>query len=85
MDLGNLTTGNESTDHSGRQQTDTLLQSQHKRLAGISAATAALHAQQMEQARLFLRQADEAWQKQDVEGARTLATKAKLLLDEITQ
>ena len=44
-----------------------------------------MHAREIDQARLFLKQATEAWNKQDIEGARTLATKAKLLLDEIPQ
>ncbi len=81
--LGQLTTGSEADDPSVRQQTEELLHQQQKRLADISGAVQALHAQQIEQARLFLRQADEAWKKLDVEGTRTLATKAKVLLDEI--
>ena len=85
MDLGNLTTGGESTNTALLQQTDDLLKAQTRRLNAIPTATIALHTQQVEQARLFLKQASDAWAKQDIEGARTLATKAKVLLDEVTQ
>ena len=83
MDLGNLTTGGESTNTALLQQTDDLLKAQTRRLNAIPSATIALHSQQIEQARLFLKQASDAWTKQDIEGARTLATKAKVLLDEV--
>ena len=56
-----------------------------RRLAAVPPAVAVLHSHQMEQARLFLRQAEEAWKKLDVEGTRTLATKARLLLDEVSE
>ena len=85
MDLGNLTTGGESTNTSLLNETDDLLRTQRRRLAAISAATIALHTQQVEQARLFLKQATDAWTKQDIEGARTLATKAKVVLDEVLE
>lgn len=80
LDLGQLTTGEAAP---LRQQTEDLLHAQERRLSVISPAVAALHSQQVEQARTFLRQAEEAWKKLDVEGARTLATKAKVLLDEV--
>ena len=80
QELGQLTTGDAAP---LRQQTEELLRSQQRRLSAISPAVAALHSQQIEQARLFLKQADDAWQKADVDGARTLATKAKVLLDEV--
>ena len=82
-ELGELTTGGESNNDAFRRQTDGLLKSQNRRLSGLSPRAVALHTQQVEQARLFLKQAGEAWNKQDIEGARTLATKAKVLLDEI--
>jgi hypothetical protein len=83
MDLGNLTTGGETTNSVLLQQTEDLLKTQTRRLNGISTATIALHSEQIEQARLFLKQATEAWTKQDIEGARTLGTKAKVILDEV--
>ena len=81
VDLGQLTAGGEAGDL--RQQTETLLREQQKRLAELPRVAADAHSQQVQQARLFLRQADDAWRKLDFEGARTLATKAKVLLDEI--
>jgi hypothetical protein len=83
MDLGNLTTGGESTNAALRQETDDLLKTQTRRLSSIPSATVVLHTQQIEQARLFLKQASDAWNQQDIEGARTLATKAKVLMDEV--
>ena len=80
LDLGQLSAGDPAP---LRQQTEDLLRSQQRRLNAISPAIAALHSQQIEQARLFLKQADDAWQKSDVDGAHTLATKAKVLLDEV--
>ena len=79
IELGQLTTG----DTAPRQQTEELLRSQQRRLGAIPPAVAALHSRQIEQARLFSKQADDAWQKSDVDGAGTLATKAKVLLDEV--
>lgn len=78
--LGHLTAGDAAP---LRQQTEDLLRAQQRRLSGVSPSIAALHSQQIEQARLFLRQADDAWKKSDVDGALTLATKAKVLLDEV--
>ena len=80
LDLGNLTTGEAAP---LRQQTEDLLRAQERRLSVVSPAIEALHSHQIQQARTFLRQAEEAWRKLDVEGARTLATKAKVLLDEV--
>jgi hypothetical protein len=85
MDLGNLTTGGESTNTALLQQTDDLLKAQTRRLNAVPTATVVLHTQQIEQARLFLKQASDAWAKQDIEGARSLATKAKVILDEVLE
>ena len=85
VDLGQLTTGGEANNAALRQSTEDLLHAQQRRLIAIPSANVASHSQQVEQARLFLRQADDAWKKLDIEGTRTLATKAKVLLDEITQ
>ena len=83
MDLGQLTTGGESGNSTLRQETQELLQVQQKRLTTIPHTLIATHSAQVQQARFFLRAAADAWKKLDVEGARTLAVKAKVLLDEI--
>ncbi|HEY9138146.1 MAG TPA: hypothetical protein VIM67_07715 [Terriglobus sp.] len=83
VDLGQLTTGGESNNEQMRRQTDDLLKTQNRRLSSLPASITAMHSKQVEQARLYLKQAGDAWNKQDIEGARTLGTKAKVILDEI--
>lgn len=83
IDLGQLTVGGETANTTLRQQTEDLLRSQQRRLATLPRSIVGLHTHQVQQAKLFLKQADEAWAKQDVEGTRTLSTKAKVLLDEL--
>ena len=85
VDLGQLTTGGEATNTALRQTTEDLLRTQQKRLIALPSALSLLYSEQVERARLFLRDADDAWKKVDIEGARNLATKAKILLDEITK
>ncbi len=85
VELGQLTTGGEANNAALRQGAEDLLRAQQRRLIALPPAVAAAHSEQTERARLFLRDADEAWKKLDIEGTRTLATKAKVLLDEITQ
>lgn len=81
--LGNLTTGYEASDPELRQETSKLLRTQQQRLQTLSHAYAAQHSQEVEQARLFVHQALDALHKLDLDGARILATKAKVLLDEL--
>ena len=81
--LGELSTGGESTDLDFRKETGTLLHVQQQRLQKLPYALASLHPQQVEQARLFLKEALEAWGGRDIEGAHVLALKTKLLLDEL--
>ncbi len=83
MGLGELSTGGESSDSELRLQTETLLRVQQQRLQSLPQTSTVLHSQQVEQASLFLHQALEAWRNHDIEGARVLAMKTKLLLDEI--
>jgi hypothetical protein len=83
--LGELTTGGETNSSSFRQGTEDLLKAQGQRLLAIPPARVASNSRIIEQARLFLRQANDAWGKQDVEGAHTLAVKARVLLDEMAE
>ena len=80
--LGQLSTGGESTGQ-GLQETAGLLHSLETRFAGIPANVQSEHKTEVEQVKRFLAQADEALKTSDTEGARTLAVKAKVLLDEI--
>jgi outer membrane biosynthesis protein TonB len=85
VELGQLSTGGEANNAALRQGAEDLLRAQQKRLLALPPAVTAAHREQTERASLFLRDADDAWKKLDIEGTRTLATKAKVLLDEITQ
>ena len=80
--LGELSTGGESTDLDFRKETETLLRVQQQRLQKLPYALASQHPQQVEQARLFLKEALEVWGGRDIEAAHVLALKTKLLLDE---
>ena len=80
--LGQLSAGGDAG--SGlRAETETMLAVQMQRLDRLPTAVAAAHAADVEQARRFLKGADEAWKTGDVEGAHTLVVKAKVLLDDL--
>lgn len=83
VELGQLTTGGEAGNASLRQQTENLLRNQQKRLAALPGNLVTRDSPQVQQVKLFLRQADDAWKALDLEGTRTLATKARVLLDEL--
>ena len=80
--LGQLTTGSEATGQNLHDAAD-LVHAQEVRVNGLSAATQAQHKTEIEQARHFLAQAGDALKSSDAEGARTLAVKAKVVLDDI--
>jgi len=82
--IGELTTGGEAGTQ-GRQETETLLGTVQKRLEQLSDVIKNAHQEQIERVRLFVKRAQEAWKTGDVEGARTLATKANVLLDDISK
>ncbi len=82
--IGELTTGGEAGTQ-GRQETETLLGAVQKRLEQLSDVIKNAHQEQVERVRLFVKRAQEAWKSGDVEGARTLATKANVLLDDISK
>lgn len=82
--LGTLSTGGEVSP-ALRDATNNLLRTIHQRMDNTPVDRQAQHHDQFERVRNFVHQADEAWKTGDVEGARTLATKARVLLDEIQQ
>lgn len=82
--LGQLSAGGEAGSGS-RSETEGLLAAQKSRLERLSLAVATAHAADVEQARRFLKSAEEAWKTSDLEGAHTLALKAKVLLDDLTK
>jgi ribosomal protein S20 len=80
--IGALSTGGDSSPRSQKEAIE-LIASIEKRLSGVGAATAEEQKVQLSKVRNFQKQAQDALSSGDIEGARTLATKAKLLLDDI--
>jgi hypothetical protein len=78
--IGQLTTGDPPN---MRQQTDALIESTEKSLNGINRKLGEQEEKTAAQVREFLRQARDAMTSGDVDGAHTLAVKAKVLLDEL--
>jgi hypothetical protein len=80
--IGSLSTGSDATPQSQQQAKD-LIASIAKRIAALPAATANAQQTQVRQVKQFLDQAQKALDSGDAEGAKNLATKAKLLMDDI--
>jgi len=80
--IGSLSTGGSSTPQSQQEAKD-LIASIVKRIAALPAKKADAQKDQIRQIRHFLDQAQQALSSGDVEGAKTLATKAKLLMDDV--
>ena len=78
--IGQLTTGDPPNI---RQQTDASIESTEKTLNGITRKLNDQEQKTVAQIREFLKQAREALTSGDVDGAHTLAAKAKVLLDEL--
>ncbi len=81
--IGALTPGGSDETPHTRQDAQELLASTDKRLNALPPQTQQAQRAQISQIRNFWKQAVEALQAGDAEGARTLATKAKLLLDDL--
>ena len=84
IELGQLSAGGGSGTGL-RSETYTLLTTEKLRLEKLPATIAATHAADVEQARRFLKSAEDAWKAGDVEGAHTLAVKAKVLVDDLSK
>jgi ribosomal protein S20 len=80
--IGSLSLGGVATPRA-QQEAVELIGSIEKRLSSLSAQKAETEKQQVSRIRNFQRQAQEALDSGDVEGAKTLATKARLLLDDL--
>ncbi len=80
-DIGALTVGGEQSPHA-RQQANELLASNEKRLSSLSAGAVKAQADLVAKVRNFQKEAQQALASGDAEGAQTLATKGKLLLDD---
>ncbi len=80
--IGSLTAGGESTPQT-RQDAANLMASNERRLAALPAQKADAQRGEVNTVRNFEKQAQDALNSGDAEGALTLATKAKLLLDDL--
>ncbi|MEO8735439.1 MAG: hypothetical protein ABI380_02760 [Edaphobacter sp.] len=80
--IGDLTAGG-AANPQAQQEAAELIRSIEKRLNGLTAPTQRKKRSQLNRVRNFWRQAQEALSSGDIEGAKTLATKAKLLLDDL--
>lgn len=82
--IGELSTGGD-TSTQARQQAAELIAATQRRLEGLSGSVAGSHKNAVDQIKDFLLKAREALKAGDVDGANTLTTKAKLLLDDIVR
>jgi len=80
--IGALSSGGDSTPQS-LQQTRDLIAAIKKRLAALSSKIASEQKAEISQVNRFLKQAQQALDSGDAEGAKNLATKAKLLMDDV--
>ena len=80
--IGALTSGGEANPKSQQEAAD-MIAANEKRLNGLPAQMSDEQKAQVSKVKNFQRQAQEALNSGDIEGAKTLATKAKLLLDDL--
>ena len=80
--IGALSTGGDSSPRSQREAAE-MIASNEKRLSGLGAMNSEEQKAQISKVKNFQKQAQDALNSGDIEGAKTLATKAKLLLDDI--
>lgn len=80
--IGALTAGGDASPRAAQEVTE-MLSSIDKRLANLPTAKVKQQAAQISKVKNFERQAQDALKSGDAEGARTLATKAKVLLDDL--
>jgi hypothetical protein len=80
--IGTLSTGGDLTPQS-QQEAQDIISSILKRISALSTKTAESQKRQIRQVRYFLKQAQQALNSGDAEGAKNLATKARLLMDDL--
>ncbi len=82
LSLGSLSTGGDSAPQAQQQARD-LIASIRKRVAALPRNIASQQKNPLRQVNSFLRQAQQALDSGDADGATTLATKARLIMDDI--
>ncbi len=83
--IGQLTTGDSAMGERTKHETADLIAETQQGLSGIKRSLSDDEKVTVAQIRTFLGQAEQALANGDTDGAKTLATKAKLLLDELTK
>jgi hypothetical protein len=83
--IGQLTTGDSALGERTKHETADLIGGTQQGLNGIKRSLSTDELVTASQIRTFLKQAQQALDTGDTDGAHTLATKAKLLLDELTK
>jgi hypothetical protein len=83
--IGQLTTGDSALGERTKHETADLIGETQQGLTGIKRSLSSEEKVTATQIRTFLKQAQQALDNGDTDGAHTLATKAKLLLDELTK
>src|ERR1700733_9944440 len=83
--IGQLTTGDSAMGERAKRETADLIGGTEQGLSGIKRSLSTEEKVTAAQIRTFLKQAQQALDNGDTDGAHTLATKAKLLLDELTK
>ncbi len=83
--IGQLTTGDSAISEKAKHETADLITSTEQGLSGIKRALSTEEKVTAAQIRTFLKQAQQALDNGDTDGAHGLALKAKLLLDELTK
>jgi hypothetical protein len=83
--IGQLTTGDSALGERTKHETADLIGETQQGLNGIKRSLSTEEKVTAAQIRTFLKQAQQALDNGDTDGAHTLATKAKLLLDELTK
>jgi hypothetical protein len=83
--IGQLTTGDSAMGEKAKRETTDLIGGTEQGLNGIKRALSTEEKVTAAQIRTYLKQAQQALASGDMDGAHTLATKAKLLLDELTK
>jgi hypothetical protein len=83
--IGQLTTGDSALGERTKHETADLIGGTQQGLNGIRRSLSTEEQVTAAQIRTFLKQAQQALDSGDADGAHTLATKAKLLLDELTK
>jgi hypothetical protein len=83
--IGQLTTGDSATGEKAKHETADLISSTEQGVSGIKRSLSTEEKVTAAQIRTFLKQAQQALENGDTDGAHGLALKAKLLLDELTK